>query len=51
MPAAELTPSERSPGLLLGDGVELPETVELGGNVVVHAGARVGEGSRLQEAA
>ena len=26
LPAAELTPSERSPGLLLGDGVELPET-------------------------
>ena len=26
------------PGLLLGEGVELPASVELGGNVVIHAG-------------
>jgi UDP-2-acetamido-3-amino-2,3-dideoxy-glucuronate N-acetyltransferase len=29
--------------------VELPDSVELGGNVVVHAGTRVGEGARLQD--
>ena len=28
------------PGLLLGEGVELPPTVEIGGNVVIHAGTR-----------
>ena len=39
--------SERAPGLLLGDGVELPEDVEVGGNVVVHAGTLVGAGVRL----
>ena len=36
---AELRPSERAPGLLLGDGVDLPDDVELGGHVVVHAGS------------
>ena len=43
-PRASLTvslrPSDRAPGLLLGDGVELPDDVELGANVVVHAGTR-----------
>ena len=29
--AAELTASERAPGLLLGEGVELPDSVQLGG--------------------
>ena len=42
-------PSERAPGLLLGDGAELPETVEIGGNVIVHAGTVVGEGVVLQD--
>ena len=41
--------SERAPGLLLGEGVELPADVELGGHVVVHAGSVVGEGARLQD--
>ena len=44
-----LRPSERAPGLLLGDAVELPETVELGGHVVIHGGTRVGEHVRLQD--
>jgi UDP-2-acetamido-3-amino-2,3-dideoxy-glucuronate N-acetyltransferase len=44
-----LHPSERAPGLLLGEGVELPTSVELGGHVVLHAGTRVGEGARLQD--
>jgi UDP-2-acetamido-3-amino-2,3-dideoxy-glucuronate N-acetyltransferase len=29
--------------------VELPDDVELGGNVVVHAGTRIGPGARLQD--
>jgi acetyltransferase-like isoleucine patch superfamily enzyme len=36
--------------LLLGDGVGLPASVEIGGNVVVHAGTVVGERARLQDA-
>lgn len=47
--AAEVTPSDRAPGLLLGQGVELPDSVRLGGNVVVHAGALIGEGVELQD--
>jgi UDP-2-acetamido-3-amino-2,3-dideoxy-glucuronate N-acetyltransferase len=42
-----LRPSDRAPGLLLGDGVELPADAEIGGNVVVHAGTVVGSGARL----
>jgi len=48
-PGAELQPSGRAPGLLLGEGVELPDDVEVGGHVVVHAGARIGAGARLQD--
>jgi len=44
-----LHPSERAPGLLLGDGVELPESVELGGHVIIHSGTVVGEGARIQD--
>jgi UDP-2-acetamido-3-amino-2,3-dideoxy-glucuronate N-acetyltransferase len=44
-----LSPSERAPGLLLGEGVELPESVELGGHVIVHAGSVIGTGARLQD--
>ena len=46
-----LRPSERAPGLLLGEGVELADDVELGGNVVVHAGTRLGRGVRVQDGA
>jgi acetyltransferase-like isoleucine patch superfamily enzyme len=46
-----LRPSERAPGLLLGDGVDLPDDVELGGHVVIHAGSVIGAGSRLQDGA
>ena len=46
-----LRPSELAPGLLLGDGVELPGDVELGGNVVIHGGTRVGGGARIQDGA
>jgi UDP-2-acetamido-3-amino-2,3-dideoxy-glucuronate N-acetyltransferase len=47
--SAELRASDRAPGLLLGEGVELPDDVDLGGNVVVHAGTRIGAGVRLQD--
>jgi acetyltransferase-like isoleucine patch superfamily enzyme len=48
---SELTPSDRAPGLLLGDGVELPGDVALGGHVVIHAGTVVGAGALIQDAA
>ena len=44
-----LQPSERAPGLLLGEGVDLPADVELGGNVIVHSGSVVGAGAVLQD--
>jgi UDP-2-acetamido-3-amino-2,3-dideoxy-glucuronate N-acetyltransferase len=44
-----LRASDRAPGLWLGDGVELPQSVELGANVIVHDGTRVGELSRIQD--
>ena len=47
--ALELRTSERAPGLLIGEGVELPADVELGGHVIVHAGSVVGAGARLQD--
>ena len=46
-----LQPSELAPGLLLGEGVELPGEVELGGNVVIHAGTVVERGARFQDGA
>jgi UDP-2-acetamido-3-amino-2,3-dideoxy-glucuronate N-acetyltransferase len=42
-----LLASERAPGLLLGEGVELPDDATIGGNVVVHAGTVIGSGARL----
>ena len=47
----ELTVSNRAPGLLLGAGVDLPDDVELGGHVVIHAGTVVGAGARIQDGA
>src|SRR4051794_31547240 len=46
-----LRPSDRAPGLLLGDGARLPDSAEIGGNVVIHAGTVIGEGVRIQDAA
>ena len=42
-----LRASERAPGLLVGEGVDLPEDALVGGNVVVHAGTVLGAGVRL----
>jgi UDP-2-acetamido-3-amino-2,3-dideoxy-glucuronate N-acetyltransferase len=41
--------SDRAPGLLLGEGVLLPDSVELGGGVIIHAGSILGEDARLQD--
>jgi acetyltransferase-like isoleucine patch superfamily enzyme len=46
-----LRPSERAPGLLLGDAVTLPDSAWVGGNVVIHDGTVVGENARIQDAA
>ncbi|HEV2075397.1 MAG TPA: hypothetical protein VGR10_04105, partial [Thermoleophilaceae bacterium] len=46
-----LRPSDRAPGLLLGEGVELPGSVELGGHVVIHPGTEIGEDARIQDGA
>jgi acetyltransferase-like isoleucine patch superfamily enzyme len=44
-----LQPSDRAPGLLLGDGVELPDDAHVGAYVVVHAGTVLGPGCTLQD--
>jgi UDP-2-acetamido-3-amino-2,3-dideoxy-glucuronate N-acetyltransferase len=44
-----LRPSKRAPGLLLGDRVELPEDIRLGGNVVVHPGTVLAPGVSLDD--
>jgi acetyltransferase-like isoleucine patch superfamily enzyme len=46
-----LLPSDRSPGLLLGEGVELPDDAEIGANVVIHSGVQLGRGVRIQDGA
>lgn len=46
-----LRPSDRAPGLLLGDGVLLPPTAEVGGNVVIHAGTQIGGEVQIQDGA
>jgi acetyltransferase-like isoleucine patch superfamily enzyme len=47
MAGSALRPSERAPGLLLGEGVEIGEGVLIGGNVVIHDGAWIGAGARI----
>ncbi len=46
-----LSPSDRAPGLLLGDGVQVPPVAQLGGNVVLHAGTVLGHDVRIQDGA
>jgi acetyltransferase-like isoleucine patch superfamily enzyme len=46
-----LQPSDRAQGLLLGDGVQVPDDAEIGANVVIHAGVRLGRAVRIQDAA
>ena len=44
-----LQPSDHAPGLLLGDGVELPADADVGAYVVVHDGTALGAGCTLQD--
>jgi UDP-2-acetamido-3-amino-2,3-dideoxy-glucuronate N-acetyltransferase len=46
-----LRESDRAPGLLVGEDVELPDDAEVGGNVVIHGGTRLGTGIRIQDGA
>ena len=42
-----LRASDRAPGLLIGEAVELPDDAAVGGNVVIHAGTLLGARVRL----
>jgi UDP-2-acetamido-3-amino-2,3-dideoxy-glucuronate N-acetyltransferase len=44
-----LQSSDRAPGLLVGEGVALPDDAVIGGHVVIHAGTEVGRGVRLAD--
>ena len=46
-----LRQSDLAPGLLLGDGVELPPDADIGGNVVIHPGTVLGAGVSVQDGA
>jgi UDP-2-acetamido-3-amino-2,3-dideoxy-glucuronate N-acetyltransferase len=46
-----LRQSDLAPGLLLGEGVEVPADATLGGNVVIHAGTALGAGVSIQDGA
>ena len=46
-----LRPSDRGAGLLADDDVVLPHDIEIGANVVIHAGVEFGSGVRIQDAA
>ena len=46
-----LHPSDRAPGLLVGDGVAVPDSAEIGGNVVIHVGTAIGERVRIHDGA
>jgi UDP-2-acetamido-3-amino-2,3-dideoxy-glucuronate N-acetyltransferase len=48
---SELRSSQRAPGLLLGEDVELPDDLELGGNVVIHTGTRIGRNCAIGDLA
>ncbi len=42
-----MQPSDRAPGLLLGEDVKIGEGVRFGAYVVVHAGTVVGDGCEV----
>ena len=46
---SRVQPSDRAPGLILGEGVELPDDVQLGAYVVIHPGTVVGAGCVIQD--
>jgi acetyltransferase-like isoleucine patch superfamily enzyme len=41
--------SDRAPGLVLGEGVQLPDDVTIGAHVVIHPGTVVGAGCVIQD--
>jgi acetyltransferase-like isoleucine patch superfamily enzyme len=43
--------SDRAPGLVLGEGVVVPESVQLGAHVVIHPGTVLGEDCVVQDGA
>jgi acetyltransferase-like isoleucine patch superfamily enzyme len=49
--SAHLLPSDRAPGLLLGAGVDLPDDIELGANVVIHRGVEIAAGCAIEDGA
>ena len=46
-----MTPPERAPGLRIADGVALPDDLELGAHVTIHAGSDLGRGCAVQDGA
>lgn len=48
-PGPTLIASDRAPGLLVGEGVEVPDSAEIGGHVVIHAGTALSKGVRIQD--
>jgi UDP-2-acetamido-3-amino-2,3-dideoxy-glucuronate N-acetyltransferase len=48
-PMALLEASERAPGLLVGDGVDLPDDAVIGAHVVIHPGTLIGPGVTVQD--
>jgi UDP-2-acetamido-3-amino-2,3-dideoxy-glucuronate N-acetyltransferase len=46
-----LRESDRAPGLMLGDGVELPQSCEVGAHVVIHDGTEIGDFTRIPDGA
>ncbi|MEX1141164.1 MAG: acyltransferase [Thermoleophilaceae bacterium] len=44
-------PSDRAPGLMVAAGVELPDDVDLGVHVVIHAGVRIAAGCAIEDGA
>ncbi len=49
--ARRLRASDRAVGLAMADDVELPESVTVGANVVLHAGVQIGLGCVIQDGA
>ena len=44
-----MRPSERAPGLIVGDGVSIGDGVSLGAHVVIHDGTVIGDGCEIQD--
>jgi len=49
--ASPVLPSDRAPGLYVGDGVHIPSDAVIGVNVVLHAGVTLGAGCLIQDGA